>query len=64
MYFPKIYFQIFKYNISQTQLDTEIIQDKVMDFILPNNPSFTLEFLINFCISTENWINPDDSGIF
>ena len=51
------------YNISQTKLETELSQDKIMDFILPKNPSFTLEFLINFCISAENWINADDSNI-
>ena len=51
------------FNISQTKLDTEISQDKIMDFNLPNNPSFTLEFLINFCISAENWINADNSNI-
>ena len=51
------------FNISQTKLDTEIFQDKIMDFNLPNNPSFTLEFLINFCISAENWINADNTNI-
>ena len=51
------------YNISQTKLDTEISQDKIMDFNLPNNPSFTLEFLISFCISAENWINAEDNNI-
>ena len=51
------------YNISQRQLYTEISQDKIMDFNLPNNPSYTLEFLINFCISAENWINADISNI-
>ena len=51
------------FNISQTKLDTEISQDKIMDFNLPNNPSFTLEFLINFCISAENWINADNANI-
>ena len=51
------------FNISQTKLDTEISQDKIMDFNLPNNPSFTLEFLINFCISAENWINADNTNI-
>jgi hypothetical protein len=34
-----------------------------MDFNLPNNPSFTLEFLISFCISAENWINAEDNNI-
>ena len=51
------------YNISQTKLDTDISQDKIIDFNIPNNPSLTLEFLISFCISAENWINVDLSNI-
>jgi hypothetical protein len=51
------------YNITQTKLETDISQDKIMDFNLPKNPSFTLEFIINFCISAENWINAEASNI-
>ena len=39
------------------------MQDKIVDFKLPNNPSFTLEFLIEFCVSAENWLSSDNSHI-
>ena len=51
------------YNITQTKLEIDSSQDKIMDFNLPNNPSFSLEFLISFCISAENWINADINNI-
>ena len=51
------------YNITQSKLETEISQDKFVDFNLPKNPSFTLEFLISFCISAQNWLNADMSNI-
>ena len=51
------------YNITQSKLETEISQDKFVDFNLPKNPSFTIEFLISFCISAENWLNADKSNI-
>ena len=49
------------YNISQRKLETNLEQDKIVDFQLPNNPSLTLEFLIGFCISSENWLNSQNS---
>lgn len=51
------------YNITTKKIETNIIQDKIVDFKPPNNPSFTLEFLINFCISAENWLISDNSHI-
>ena len=49
------------YNITQRKLETNLEQDKIVDFQLPNNPSLTLEFLISFCISSENWLNSEIS---
>ena len=49
------------YNITPRKIETNIDQDKIVDFKLPNNPSFTLEFLISFCISAENWLISDNS---
>ena len=51
------------YNITKRKIETDIEQDKIVDFQLPNNPSFTLEFLISFCISAENWLSSDNSHI-
>ena len=51
------------YNITQRKIETDIMQDKIVDFKLPNNPSFTLEFLIEFCVSAENWLSSDNSHI-
>ena len=50
------------YNITPRKIETDSDQDKIVDFKLPNNPSFTLEFLIGFCISAENWISADNSN--
>ena len=30
---------------------------------LPKNPSFSLEFLISFCISSKNWLNANEENI-
>ena len=49
------------YNITPRKIETNIDQDKIVDFKLPNNPSFTLEFLISFCISAENWLISENS---
>ena len=51
------------YNITQRKIETGIIPDKIVDFKLPKNPSFTLEFLIEFCISAENWLSSENSNI-
>ena len=51
------------YNLTTRKIESELMQDKLMDFKLPNNPSFTLEFLIEFCISAENWLNSGSSHI-
>ena len=51
------------YNITPRKIESDLIQDKILDFKLPNNPSFTLEFLIGFCISAENWLNSGNSHI-
>ena len=49
------------YNIIQRKIESDLEQDKIVDFKLPNNPSFTLEFLIGFCISAENWLSSGNS---
>ena len=51
------------YNITPRKIETNLVQDKIVDFKLPNNPSFTLEFLISFCISAENWLISENSHI-
>ena len=51
------------YNITQSKLDTDLSEEKIIDFNLPKNPSFSLEFLISFCISAENWLNADINNI-
>ena len=45
------------YNLLEDKIETNTSPDKIVDFKLPNNPSFTLEFLISFCISSKNWLN-------
>ena len=51
------------YNLLPEKINTNISQDKIIDFKLPNNPSFTLEFLISFCISSKNWLNAIEENI-
>ena len=51
------------YNLLPDKIDTNKFQDKIIDFKLPNNPSFTLEFLISFCISSKNWLNALENNI-
>ena len=51
------------YNLLQEKIETDISPDKIIDFNPPNNPSFTLEFLISFCISSKNWLNAIDDNI-
>ena len=51
------------YNITQSKLDTDLYEEKIIDFNLPKNPSFSLEFIISFCISAENWLNADINNI-
>ena len=51
------------YNLLPEKIDTNKYQDKIIDFKLPNNPSFTLEFLISFCISSKNWLNALENNI-
>ena len=51
------------YNLLPEKINTNISQDKIIDFKLPNNPSFTLEFLISFCISSKNWLNALEKNI-
>lgn len=50
------------YNMAPRKIDTELEQDKIVDFQLPKNPSFTLEFIIGFCISAENWLNVNSTN--
>ena len=51
------------YNLLPEKIETDTYPDKIIDFKLPNNPSFTLEFLISFCISSKNWLNAVDENI-
>ena len=51
------------YNLLPDKIDTNIFPDKIIDFKLPHNPSFSLEFLISFCISSKNWLNAMENNI-
>ena len=51
------------YNLIPDKIETDISPDKIIDFKLPNNPSFTLEFLLSFCISSKNWLNAVEENI-
>ena len=51
------------YNLLEDKIETNTSPDKIVDFKLPNNPSFTLEFLISFCISSKNWLNANEDNI-
>ena len=51
------------YNLLPDKIETEIFPDKIIDFKLPNNPSFSLESLISFCISSKNWLNANEENI-
>ena len=51
------------YNLLPDKIETSTSPDKIIDFKLPNNPSFTLEFLISFCISSKNWLNAMENNI-
>ena len=51
------------YNLLNEKIETDISPDKIIDFNPPKNPSFSLEFLISFCISSKNWLNAVDDNI-
>ena len=51
------------YNLLSEKIETETSPDKIIDFRLPNNPSFSLESLISFCISSKNWLNANEENI-
>ena len=51
------------YNLIPEKIETDTSPDKIIDFKLPNNPSFTLEFLLSFCISSKNWLNAIEDNI-
>jgi hypothetical protein len=51
------------YNLLSEKIETETSPDKIIDFKLPNNPSFSLESLISFCISSKNWLNANEENI-
>ena len=51
------------YNLLSEKIETNTSPDKIVDFKLPNNPSFSLEFLISFCISSKNWLNANEENI-
>ena len=51
------------YNLLSEKIETNIFPDKIVDFKLPNNPSFSLESLISFCISSKNWLNANEENI-
>ena len=51
------------YNLLPDKIETDTSPDKIVDFKIPKNPSFSLEFLISFCISSKNWLNANEENI-
>ena len=51
------------YNLIPDKIETDTSPDKIIDFKFPNNPSFSLESLISFCISSKNWLNANEENI-
>ena len=51
------------YNLIPKKIETKTFAEKIVDFKLPNNPSYTLEFLINFCISAENFLSAKKENV-
>ena len=51
------------YNLLSEKIETNIFPDKIVDFKLPKYPSFSLEFLMSFCISSKNWLNANEGNI-
>jgi hypothetical protein len=51
--------QFMIYNLQGRKMNLKKDQDKVVDFSVPDFPSYTLEFLLTFCISAKNWLSLD-----
>ena len=51
------------YNLMNKKLDFKNNQDQLIDFNVPDYPSYTLEFLLTFAISAKNWISLDSYNI-
>ena len=51
------------YNLTERKIDIKTDLDKIIDFPAPNNPSYTLEFLISFSISAKNWLISNKNNI-
>ena len=51
------------YNLTDRKIEIKTDQDKIIDFPGPNNPSYTLEYLISFSISAKNWLNSNKENI-
>lgn len=51
------------YNLIERKIDFSDNLDKVVDFKAPTYPSYTLEFLLTFAISSKNWLSLDSYNI-
>lgn len=51
------------YNIMNKKIDFKLNQDKIIDYKVPDYPSYTLEFLVTFSISAKNWLSLDSYNI-
>ena len=51
------------YNLTERKIDIKTDLDKIIDFPAPNNPSYSLEFLISFSISAKNWLISNKNNI-
>lgn len=51
------------YNLLGRKLKMKKDVDKVIDFSVPDLPSYTLEFLLTFAISAKNWLSLDSYNV-
>lgn len=51
------------YNLNQRKINFKKDHDKIIDFVTPDHPSFSLEFLLTFSISAKNWLSLDECNV-
>lgn len=59
----KCNYLIFNTTPRQLSFKKEIHISKIKDIKSPDYPSYTLNYLISFCISAQNWLNENQSNI-
>jgi hypothetical protein len=51
------------YNLSEQKLEMKNNMDKILDFKPPTYPTYTLEFMLSFAITSKNWLSLDSYNI-